>query len=198
MFLLPTRYWHIRPAKDKGLGVFVRERISAGTVIGDYLGKVISLREYDPHIEQGMYLMAFGRSAFIYPDLSKPGIHRINHSCRPNAWMYVYHGHTLFFALTDIAPGEEITISYLLSPKDEPCMYECDHICRCGSEHCRGTMHLSPKAYRMWQAHLNKEKRKTGMAPYALGANLPRLSSYPDFIPEDPIYESIICDGSGG
>ena len=41
MFLLSEDYLQIRKTKKKGFGVFAKKRIKAGTVIGDYLGKVI-------------------------------------------------------------------------------------------------------------------------------------------------------------
>ena len=194
MFLLSELFWHVQQTKEKGRGVFAKLRIPKGTVIGDYLGKVTHIADYDPNLEKGLYLLSFTNDLFIYPDLSSPGVYLLNHSCRPNAWMYIYHGHTLFFALHDITPGEEITISYLLSPQDESCMGACAHICFCGSEFCRGTMHLSPSSYRLWQMHLAKEKRKTTMASYTVGAYLSKLSSYPLFIPTDPIYEIIMHD----
>ncbi len=39
------------------------------------------------------------------------GTHYINHSCEPNAYVRTIHGHVVFFALRDIHPGEEITVS---------------------------------------------------------------------------------------
>lgn len=191
MFLLPNTYWRVQKTKEKGRGIFAKKRILAGTVIGDYLGKIIPIVDYNPDDEKGMYLMAFTDESFIYPDMSKPGIYLLNHSCRPNCWMSVYCGHTLFFALFDIQAGEELTISYLLSPKDMSCAQSCDHVCRCKSTFCTGTMHLPLKAYTLWQAFLKKEKRKTSMAPYRIGASLPPLASYPLVIPSNPIYEAI-------
>ena len=60
----------------------------------------------------------------------------INHSCRPNCFVKIVRGHILFFALRDIAPGEEITMDYVNSyhPDDYPC--------RCGVRGCRGTINL--------------------------------------------------------
>jgi SET domain-containing protein len=54
----------------------------------------------------------------------------INHSCAPNAYMRTVPGDKLvFFALRDIAPGEEITINYRdpLHPET----------CRCQAPNCR-------------------------------------------------------------
>jgi len=127
----------------------------------------------------------------IYPDLTKPGPHLLNHSCSPNCWIYIYHGHTLFFTLRKIKPGEELTISYLLSPKDKTCD-PCTHDCKCGSKSCTGTMHLSKGKYRQWQKFQNKEKQKTKMVKFISGKNLPKLSSYPKTIPYNPIYTIIL------
>jgi SET domain-containing protein len=54
----------------------------------------------------------------------------INHSCEPNAYMRNAPGNkVLFFALRDIAAGEEITINYR-----DP---EHPEVCRCGARKCR-------------------------------------------------------------
>jgi SET domain-containing protein len=56
----------------------------------------------------------------------------INHSCAPNAFMRVVPGDKLvFFALRDIAPGEEITINYR-----DP-YHPAAGVCRCQAPNCR-------------------------------------------------------------
>jgi SET domain-containing protein len=35
-----------------------------------------------------------------------------NHSCRPNARLSIERGRVEFYALREIAPGEEITVDY--------------------------------------------------------------------------------------
>ena len=192
MFLLKDDCWQIKKTKGKGYGVFAKKEIKTGTVIGDYLGKVINIAEYDLNNDKkGLYLMYFTDQASIYPNLQKPGIHLLNHSCRPNCWIYTYRGHTLFFALIKIEPDEELTISYLLSPKDETCK-PCTHTCKCGSKFCTGTMHLSKDKYERWQKFQNEEKKKTKTAKVVFGKNLPKLASYPKKIPNNPIY-AMIC-----
>jgi hypothetical protein len=56
----------------------------------------------------------------------------INHSCAPNAYMRIFHGHVEFYALRTIHPGEEITCRY----------GETHHAgklpCNCGSAYCQG------------------------------------------------------------
>lgn len=191
MFLLTNDYWQIKKTKAKGLGVFAKKEIMAGTIIGDYLGKVIKTAEYDlDKDKEGLFLMYLTDQTSIYPNLKKPGIHLINHSCTPNCWIYTHKGHTLFFALRDINSGEELTISYLLSPKDETCK-NCPHTCKCSSKSCTGTMHLSKEKYEKWQKFQIGQKRKTKTTKAIIGKNLPKLRSYPKTIPIDPIYAQI-------
>lgn len=194
MLLLKKDYWQIKKTKEKGYGVFAKKRINAGTIIGDYLGKVIKTAQYDLNNDKnGLYLMFLTDQAAVYPDLKKPGIHLFNHSCEPNCWIYTYLGHTLFFALRKIEPGEELTISYLLSPKSENCM-ACLHDCKCGSKSCTGTMHLSEDKYQKWQKFQNEGKKKAEKLKFTFGKNLPKLLNYPKKVPINPIY-TIISSG---
>jgi hypothetical protein len=191
MFLIKEDFWQIKKAGEKGLGVFAKKAIKAGTIIGDYLGKVYQTAKYDLEKDKkGLYLMYYTDRACIYPDLKNPGIHLINHSCTPNCWIYVYRGHTLFFALRKIKPGEELTISYLLSPKDG--CNPCTHNCKCESRYCTGTMHLPKVKYEIWQKFQNTQKKKTQTAKVIFNKNLPKLPSYPKTIPYNPIYNRII------
>ena len=188
MFLLPVDCWTVRETKEKGKGVFACKKIKKGTVISDYLGTVIKTAEYDlENDKKGLYLMYFTDQASIYPDVAKPGPHLLNHSCAPNCWMYVYKGHTLFFALKTIQKGDELTISYLLSPNEGSCS-PCTHVCKCRSKHCVQTMHLSKKNYTLWQAFLKAERKKTRRTSFSFGTYLPPLASYPHTIPFHPIY----------
>jgi len=192
MFLLQDDYWKIKKTKEKGYGIFLKKKLYAGTIIGDYLGKVIRTAEYDLDKDKnGLYLMYLTDHAAIYPDVTKPGIHLLNHSCLPNCWMYTFRGHTLFFALRDIAPNEELTISYLLSP-NEYC-YPCTHICKCGSRCCTGSMHVSKKRYELWQKFQTEEKKKTKIARFVYDKNLPELSFYPKIKFNNPIYTKMLA-----
>ncbi|MDO8658880.1 MAG: SET domain-containing protein-lysine N-methyltransferase, partial [Candidatus Levybacteria bacterium] len=188
MFLLTADYRQIKKTKEKGYGVFAKKEIVIGTIISDYLGMVIKTAEYDlDKDKKGLYLMYLSDQASIYPDLKKPGPHLINHSCAPNCWIYTHCGHTLFFAIRNIKPGEELTISYLLSPNSGNCN-GCTHVCKCGSKTCTGTMHLPEDKYKMWQKFQNKEKKKTKTTKFTFGKTLPKFESYPESLPINPIY----------
>lgn len=189
MFLLADDYWQIKRTKEKGFGIFAKNEIKAGTIIGDYLGKVIKTAQYDLNKDKkGLYLMCFTDQASIYPNLKKPGIHLLNHSCTPNSGLYTHKGHTLAFTLRHIFPQEELTISYLLSPKDEFCK-PCDHICKCESMVCRQTMHLSGEKYKKWRKFQDSQAKKTKRQRIKYGSELQPLTIYPKTIPDNPIYD---------
>lgn len=194
MFLIPDDSWEVRKTMTKGRGIFAMKEITAGTVIGDYLGKVIrTADESDIDEKDNFYLMFYHDYASIFPDLTKPGIHLLNHSCTPNVWMYTYHGHTLFFVLRRIFPGEEMTVSYLLSPqKDCP---ECTHFCICNSILCYGTMHMAEKRHAEWSEFHEKEAAKTGRQRIRYGKNLPKLKTYPQSIPDARVYTLFAAKG---
>ncbi len=188
MILLDNNGWEIKTTKKKGRGIFVKKDIPAGTVIGDYIGKVIKTAEEDTHEKEGeLYLMYYHDYASLYPvDITAPGIHLINHSCAPNCWMYTYKGHTLFFALRHIFAGEELTVSYLLSP--DPDCNPCTHVCHCESINCSQTMHLSQERFDKWDAFETEQAKKTKRARIRYGKILHKLPDYPENIPDNPIY----------
>lgn len=172
----------------KGKGIFAKKDIPGGIVIGDYIGKVMRTAADVITKNEKLYLTYYSDHASILPDnLQSPGVHLINHACDPNSWMYIYHGHTLFFTLRRIFKGEELTISYLLSPLDEFCN-PCAHKCRCGSNNCLLTMHLSKDRYNAWRIFNDRAVRQTKRASIRYGKNLAVLSSYPKKIPDHPIY----------
>lgn len=188
MFLLPKDSWEIKKTPKKGRGVFTTKDIQPGTVIGDYIGKVIPSKDEDKYDNgKHFYLMYYHDRAGIFPNPKKPGIHLLNHSCTPNSWMYTYKGHTLYFAIRRIFAGEELTVSYLLSPQDSDCN-PCNHLCHCGNTLCSGTIHLTQKWYDAWLDLDEKEAKKTKNERVQFGKMLPLLSTYPDSIPDDPFY----------
>ncbi|MEN9328002.1 MAG: hypothetical protein RI947_810 [Candidatus Parcubacteria bacterium] len=188
MFLIPEDYWEIKQTPEKGRGVFAKKNIDAGTVIGDYLGTVLKTSEVDfNELDKHLYLLYYHDQASVYPDITAPGVHLFNHSCAPNCWMYIYKGHTLFFALRQIFSGEELTVSYLLAPQSGYCR-SCTHICTCGHMFCTGTMHLSEQRYEAWNTFREKEETRTKKARITYGKMLTPLSSYPQSIEDNPIY----------
>jgi hypothetical protein len=191
MILLPNDYWEIKETKNKGRGIFAKKEISKGTIIGDYLGRIVHPKDAIVD-EENFYLMYYHDKAAIAPDLKQPGVHLLNHSCVPNAWLYTYSGHTLAFALKDIARKTEITIPYLLSPKDEFCN-PCPHVCECNDAHCTKNMHLTKDEYDKWRKLNEKWAKKTKRERIRYGKELPHLSNYPKTIPNEYIEEVNLC-----
>lgn len=188
MFLLSKEYWEIQKIKKIGKGVYAKKDIPAGTVIGDYIGKVIPEKEEDKYDNgRHFYLMYYHERASIYPNVRKPGIHLINHSCTPNCWMSTYMGHTLYFAIRHIFKGEELTVSYLLASQDKDCS-PCDHLCDCGSMICTQTMHISDKRYDLWDDYEKIESKRTKRQRVHYGKTLPVLKKYPENIPDQSVY----------
>src|SRR5581483_9972728 len=191
MFLIPKDYWKVKKTKKKGLGVFATKDIEAGTVIGDYLGKIIHPdKEDDYEKKHGFYSMYYHTKASIFPNPKSLGIHLINHSCAPNSWMYTYKGHTLYFSIRKIFKGEEITISYLLGPQDTDCA-PCTDICKCGSFNCSQTMHMPKKKYEAWISHDEKVDKKTKREKVSLNTKLSPLPDYPKHIQDEKIFTLI-------
>ena len=189
MVFLSNEYWEVKKTGNKGLGLFAKKTIKPGIVIGDYIGKVLKTAEADiQEDKQNLYLMYYHDQASIYPNLQKPGIHLLNHSCTPNSWLYTYKGHILAFTLRRIFPGEELTISYLLSPKDESCR-PCTHLCKCQSLMCKKTMHQSLEKYKKWRTHQEAKAKKDKRERICYGKELRLLTSYPKIIIDNPIYD---------
>lgn len=188
MFLIPESFWGIKRTKDKGRGVFVRKKIPAGTLIGDYLGKLVQLRNFDFDKEKKkLFLMYYNDEAGIYPDLKKPGIYLINHSCSPNCWITKYKDHTIIFALKNIKKGEELTISYLLPPKMK--CDPCPHRCFCMSNNCTGSLHLTESAYQIWQKFQDKKAKEEKPKTKKFADELKPLKKYPKVISKKLITE---------
>lgn len=189
MILLPNKYWEVKKTKNKGQGIFALQEISKGTIIGDYLGKII--HPLNAIIdEKNIYLMYYSDEAVILPDLKITGAHLINNSCTPNSWLYIYKGHTLAFVLRNIVPGEEITIPYLLPPIDNYCN-PCLHICNCGSKKCIKTMHMTKEKYNKWRKITKKQSNETKNEKVIYGKKLKKLSEYPESIPNSYIKKII-------
>lgn len=185
MFLIPKSFWEIRETKKKGRGVFANKPIKAGAVIGDYVGKLVRLEDVDYDKEKKkLFLMYYNDNTGIYPDLNKPGVHLLNHSCSPNCFIYKYKDRTLIFALCDIQKEEELTIHYLLPPKMS--FNKCPHVCFCRSKNCTGLMHLSEEKYKIWQDFQKKQKTVVSKKSIKEGVLKP-LSNYPKSVPNSYI-----------
>ncbi|MFA5024507.1 MAG: SET domain-containing protein [Patescibacteria group bacterium] len=189
MFLIAAENYQIKKTKHKGRGVFVKKEIAPGTVIGDYLGQVLSDAAAEKFEKKTklFYAMDYadGDLAILPEDYKKAGVHLINHSCTPNCDTFYYFGHTLFFSLRRILPGEEITIDYNFdSAESSP-----DDACFCHSYFCRGTMAVSDKKLinnrKLYQEQSRGQKFKIAKK----GTVLQPLLNYPRVIKDSLLYD---------
>jgi SET domain-containing protein len=99
-----------------GFGCFATARFPKNSAIAEYAGERIARTEAD-----------------LYIDGSVDGndSQHINHSCEPNADVFIIDGFMIVFALREIVPGEEITVDYLNSFEEDRT------VCQCGAASCR-------------------------------------------------------------
>jgi SET domain-containing protein len=83
--------------------------------------------------ERIMIVELSGRRAIDFSKSADP-MRYTNHSCSPNARLCIRQGRVEFYALRDIAPGEEITVDYGLTH------HEGRLRCRCNAPACRGAL----------------------------------------------------------
>ena len=190
MFLINSAYYRLKETQRKGRGVFARTDIEPGVVIGDYLGKIVTTEEAYRTEHLGTYYMEATNRYSILADKETVGIHLINHSCVPNCGTIDHKGRALYAAIRKIHKGEELTVNYNFGPPNEKTCDPCRHICHCGSQFCKGTMH-SPKAkddvnsvdYSKNLEGFERELKKR------YGKTLLPLSKYPKQVEDDPFFD---------
>ena len=126
----------IRKSPIDGRGCFATQFFPKGKKIAEYAGELISEREVERRVRKRRKhrICAIDEGHHLDGARGGNGTHYINHSCRPNSYMRITHGHLLFMALRDIRPGEEITCDYISTHHPD------DYRCRCKAEGCRGTI----------------------------------------------------------
>lgn len=126
----------VGPSAIDGQGVFAAEPIAARRKIGEVRGEAISLQEAQARSRGQARIMLIAVSARRAIDASQStdALRFINHSCRPNASLRLNQGRVEFYAMRDIAAGEELTVNY----------GETHHRgrlqCRCGVAGCVGSL----------------------------------------------------------
>ena len=123
----------VRPSAIVGRGLYSGTRIAKRAKIGEFEGEVIGLRE-SRRRAKGRKIVAIvelERHALDATE-SKRGFRFINHSCNPNTFTRCTATRAEFYALRDIAKGEELTNDYGRSH------HEGTLPCRCGAPNCRG------------------------------------------------------------
>lgn len=133
----PQKYAvEVHPSRIDGQGAFAGEAIPARRKIGEIRGESISVREARRRaktVERIMIVEVSERRAIDAAHSTDP-LRFTNHSCQPNAVLRIRQGRVEFYAMRDIAPGEEITCNY------GETHHEGKLACRCGAPGCIGRL----------------------------------------------------------
>jgi SET domain-containing protein len=126
----------IRKSHINGKGCFATVLFPRRKKIADYTGERITDAEANRRAARRRILRICALDEHWSIDGSRGGngTHYINHSCEPNCFMKILHGHVQFYALRDIHPGEEITLDYIST------LHSDKKRCSCRSANCRGTI----------------------------------------------------------
>ncbi|XP_043260523.1 histone-lysine N-methyltransferase ash1 isoform X2 [Colletes gigas] len=132
--------------KNKGWGVRTQQSIKSGVFILEYVGEVVSEREFKSRMatryanDTHHYCLHLDGGLVIDGHRMGGDGRFVNHSCEPNCEMQKWSVHGLprmaLFASRDIKPEEELTYDYnfaLFNPSE-------GQECRCGSSACRGVI----------------------------------------------------------
>lgn len=124
----------VRASTIDGQGAFAGEAIPARRKIGEIRGESISVREARRRARGAMRIMIVEvseRRAIDASNSTDP-LRFTNHSCRPNASLRIRQGRVEFYAMRELARGEEITVDY------GETHHEGRLRCRCGAPGCAG------------------------------------------------------------
>ena len=119
-----------------GRGAFAAEPIPARRKIGEIRGESISVREARRRAarQQRIMIVEVSDKRAIDASQSSDPLRFTNHSCSPNAVLRIRQGRVEFYAMRDIATGEEITANY------GETHHEGQLRCRCGAPNCIGAI----------------------------------------------------------
>jgi uncharacterized protein len=123
----------VGPSPITGRGLFAGCAIARRAKIGEFEGEIISIAEARRRAAKLaiVAIVELERKAIDARGM-RAGFRFINHSCEPNTFMRRTRDRAEFYALRDIAKGEELTVDY------EDSHHEGKLRCRCGATRCRG------------------------------------------------------------
>lgn len=125
---------NVAPSRIDGQGAFAAEPIPARRKIGEIRGESISVREARRRAkgQDRIMIVELSERRAIDASQSTDPMRFTNHSCVPNAVLRIRQGRVEFYAMRDVAPGEEITVNY------GETHHEGKLRCRCGAPGCVG------------------------------------------------------------
>ena len=126
----------VRDSPIDGRGAFAGEPIPARRKIGEIRGESISVRTARARArgQERIMIVEVSDKRAIDASQSSDPMRFTNHSCRPNAVLRIRQGRVEFYAMRDVAPGEELTVNY------GETHHEGKLRCRCGAPGCVGRL----------------------------------------------------------
>jgi SET domain-containing protein len=126
----------VRASRIDGRGAFAAEAMPARRKIGEIRGESVSVREARRRAKtmERIMIVEVSHTRAIDASLSTDPLRFTNHSCQPNAVLRIRQGRVEFYAMRDIAVGEEITVNY------GETHHEGKLRCRCGAPGCVGAI----------------------------------------------------------
>ena len=123
-------------------GLFANQDIMKNQFVMEYCGEIVSQMEVDRRLRycyfgsKKFFILKLGKGLFIDATMKGSKARFMNHSCDPNCrtqkWSVRGTRRIGFFALKNIAKGEELTFDYQFER-----FGNAKHPCFCGSENCR-------------------------------------------------------------
>jgi SET domain-containing protein len=134
----PYQKYAVRVARSRidGFGVFAAEPVARARKIGEIRGESITIAEARRRAagQQRIMIVEVSTRRAIDASKSSDPMRFTNHSCAPNARLTIRDGRIEFYALREIAVGEEITVDY------GETHHEGRLECRCGAPGCVGRL----------------------------------------------------------
>jgi tetratricopeptide (TPR) repeat protein len=127
----------VGPSAISRLGVFAEEPIPARRRVIEYTGERIDRREARRRSNPTRSYLFAADEHCLDGAIGGSGAEYVNHSCAPNLEARAVDGRILYFSLSEIGAGEELTIDYRYPPTIEPVP------CHCGAASCRGTINVT-------------------------------------------------------
>ena len=126
----------VKPSRIDGQGAFAGEAIPARRKIGEIRGEPVSVREGRRRAKgvARIMLIEVSERRAIDASHSTDPLRFTNHSCAPNAVLRIRQGRVEFYAMRDVAVGEELTVNY------GETHHEGRLACRCGAPGCAGRL----------------------------------------------------------
>lgn len=119
----------VHKSRINGSGLFAKENVRKGEVIGYIHGKIHVFKQFTPEISRKM-LNWIGAGRYSWIETTDSPFRFINHSCEPNVVIITKRK---VIALKDIKANDEIVMDYSLTEAEPNWSISCT----CESQNCR-------------------------------------------------------------